>query len=161
MDHLWSPWRMSYISSKKDEEGCVFCNTLMDEDGPGNLIIYRGENAFVILNRFPYTSGHLMVLPYLHVSTLDLLDALTRAEMMELTNQCTLVLNQIYRPQGFNIGINQGEAAGAGIAPHIHLHIVPRWMGDTNFMTAVSGTRVVPEDLVVTWQRIYEAWQKR
>ncbi len=158
MQHLWSPWRMSYITATKQEKGCVFCNALTEPDGPKNWIIARGTRAFVILNRYPYTSGHLMVLPYKHTSTLAKLDPETRAEIMELTTQVTQVLQTVYNPQGFNIGVNQGEAAGAGIAPHIHMHVVPRWMGDTNFMTAVGGTRVMPEALADTWRRIKEVW---
>jgi len=160
MEYLWSPWRMAYITGKKDENGCVFCNALKKEDGPDNLIVHRGNHAFVILNRFPYTSGHLMVLPFAHEETLDSLEPAVRGEIMELTTKVTRVLGVIYHPQGFNIGINQGDAAGAGIAPHIHMHIVPRWFGDTNFMTAVGTTRVLPEALEETWRRVIKAWNK-
>ncbi len=150
---------MTYITGETKEEGCVFCNLLQRSDGQDNLVVHRGESAFVMLNRFPYTSGHVMVLPYAHQSTLDALTPATRAEMMELATRVTLVLGRVYRAQGFNIGINQGDAAGAGIAPHIHLHIVPRWSGDTNFMTAIGSTRVLPEALEDSWQRIKEAWE--
>ena len=158
MNHLFSPWRMSYIKSQKTQDGCVFCNALAKDDSAENLIVFRGERAFVILNRFPYTSGHVMVLPYDHQPTLEALDPETRAEMIELTTQTTHALTGLYRPQGFNIGINLGEAAGAGIEQHIHIHIVPRWVGDTNFMTAVGQTRVLPEALEETWKRVREAW---
>lgn len=158
MKHLWSPWRMTYITGEKQVDGCVFCHAQTLENGPESLIVHREARAYVILNRFPYTSGHLMVLPFTHVSTLAELDPATRAQMMELTTRVTGILDQVYHPQGFNIGINQGAAAGAGIAAHLHIHIVPRWNGDTNFMTAVGETRVLPESLAETWQRVRAAW---
>jgi ATP adenylyltransferase len=148
---------MRYLYSVK-RNGCVFCHALEQEDGPENLIVFRGKKTFVILNAFPYTSGHLMVIPYQHVSDISELDPETRAEMMELVTKATKVLRELYTPQGFNIGINMGEAAGAGIAEHIHIHIVPRWNGDTNFMTAVGETRVLPEELSQTYRRVKEAW---
>lgn len=158
MNHLFSPWRMTYITNNKPKDGCVFCHALTKADSAENLIVFRGERAFVILNRFPYTSGHVMVLPYDHQPTLEALTPATRAEMMELTTRATRILTNIYHPQGFNVGINLGEAAGAGIEAHLHIHIVPRWMGDVNFMTAVGGTRVLPEALEETWRRVQEAW---
>jgi len=154
MNHLWSPWRMEYIENPKDKNGCVFCNAQALVDGADNLIAHRGEFSFVILNRYPYTSGHLMVIPFVHKPNIEELDSGTRAEMMELTSRCTAVLTSIYRPQGFNVGINMGEAAGAGVKEHVHIHIVPRWMGDTNFMSAVGGTRVLPEALADTYKRV-------
>lgn len=144
---------MEYIENSK-EDGCVFCNAPEKEDGAENLIAFRGEHAYVILNRYPYTSGHLMVVPFQHKASLEGLDPRTRAEMMELTTRCMTVLRGIYRPQAFNVGINIGEAAGAGIKEHVHIHIVPRWAGDTNFMSAVGETRVLPESLDQTWQRV-------
>lgn len=159
MNHLFTPWRMTYIKSNKTQNGCVFCNALAEDDSAENLIVFRGERAFVILNRFPYTSGHVMVLPYAHQPTLEALDPETRAEMMELTTQVTHVLTELYAPQGFNVGINLGEAAGAGIEAHIHIHIVPRWVGDVNFMTAVGETRVLPEVLEETWRRVKVEWK--
>ncbi|KAA3645419.1 MAG: HIT domain-containing protein [Chloroflexi bacterium] len=158
MNHLWSPWRMSYIESEKSKDGCVFCAAINQTDGPHNLIVARGGHAFVILNRYPYTSGHLMVLPFDHVPTLELLKADTRAEMMELLNKGTTILQSIYKPQGFNLGANIGVAAGAGIEEHVHLHIVPRWNGDTNFITSVGETRVMPEELERTYKRVMSAW---
>lgn len=155
MKQLWSPWRMEYIeNNNKKEDGCVFCNALAKTDSAENLIAFRGEHSFVILNRFPYTSGHLMVIPFEHKPNLEELDPVTRAEMMELTNRCTIVLKNIYRPQGFNVGVNIGEAAGAGVAAHVHIHIVPRWKGDTNFMSTVGDTRVLPEALEDTYKRV-------
>ncbi|HBX69766.1 MAG TPA: HIT family hydrolase [Chloroflexi bacterium] len=161
MEYLWSPWRMSYILDHKNEPGCVFCQALSLPDGPENLIIFRGQFAFVILNRYPYTSGHLMVIPFEHCATLEGLPTLTRAEMMELIVGCVKTLTASYQPQGFNIGANLGGAAGAGIPQHVHFHIVPRWDGDTNYMSAIGGVRVVPEALDESYRRISQAWNKR
>ena len=158
MKQLWSPWRMEYIESLK-QDGCVFCQTIEEEDGKENLIIVRGETSFVILNRYPYTSGHIMVLPFIHIPKLSEIDQKTRTEMMELVSKATEVLQRVYKPEGFNVGINMGEAAGAGIEDHLHIHIVPRWKGDTNFMSAVGETRVLPEELEETHRRICAAWQ--
>ena len=124
------------------------------EDGVDNLIAFRSERAYIILNRYPYTSGHLMVVPYEHKPNLEELDSATRAEMMELTTRCMTVLRKIYRPPAFNMGANIGEAAGAGIKAHVHIHIVPRWGGDTNFMSTIGEVRVLPELLEDTYQRI-------
>jgi ATP adenylyltransferase len=159
MRYIWSPWRMSYIQKHKKETGCVFCQALLKPDDPESLVVTVGQFAYVIINRFPYTSGHLMVVPKVHVSTIEKLDAETRAEMMELTNACIHWLRELYHPQGFNIGMNIGEVAGAGIAEHIHLHIVPRWGGDTNFMSSLGNTRVLPESLEDTYQRIRAIWK--
>ena len=159
MNHIWSPWRMAYIEKSKNEETCVFCSALKVPDGPKNLIVFRGQRAFVILNRYPYTSGHLMVVPNVHEPTLEGLDPESRAEMMELATECIKVLRQVYNPEGFNIGINLGEPAGAGITDHVHLHVVPRWMGDTNFMSSLGDTRVLPERLEDTWRRVREGWK--
>ncbi len=160
MQHIWSPWRMTYIQSSEPVKDCVFCRLMRQPDGPDNLIAVRGERAFVILNRFPYTSGHCMVVPYEHQPSLELLEAETRAEMMELTSRVVRALREEYRPDGFNLGMNIGEAAGAGIAEHVHLHIVPRWGGDTNFMSSISETRVLPETLEQTYARILNRWGK-
>ena len=139
----------------------MFCIAQAKADGVENLIAYRAERAYVILNRFPYTSGHLMVVPLDHKANLEELDSQSRAEMMELTTRCTKVLRNLYNPQGFNVGANIGEAAGAGVPGHVHIHIVPRWKGDTNFMSSVGGTRVLPEALEVTYQRVKNEFQTK
>ena len=158
MKRLFTPWRMKYINTNKTNDECVFCSVIEHEDDQKNLIVHRGEKAFVILNRYPYTTGHLMVIPYSHKEALSDLDPDTRAEMMELVNRSTVLIKQVYKPEGFNIGINMGEAAGAGIAAHIHIHVVPRWIGDTNFIPVTADTRLIPEDLDVTYKRITKEW---
>ncbi len=154
MKHLWSPWRMEYIENHGKEGGCIFCNALNVSDGPDNLIVHRGQQGFVILNRYPYTSGHLMVVPFPHQATIEELEPPVRAELMELTSLSMSVLRKVYHPQAFNLGANIGEAAGAGVKEHVHIHIVPRWIGDTNFMSTLGDTRVLPELLQDTYQRI-------
>ena len=158
MNHIWSPWRMEYIENNEKEDGCIFCNAQAKADGPENLIAYRGTLAYVILNRYPYTSGHLMVVPFDHKANLEELDSATRAEMMELTSQSMTVLRNVYNPQAFNMGANIGEAAGAGVKEHVHIHVVPRWRGDTNFMSSLADTRVLPELLEDTYHRIRDGF---
>ena len=143
---------------RKQSEGCALCLEASREDGPENLIVYRAEFSFVILNRYPYTSGHIMVVPYVHRDNLTELDSSVRSEMMELSTTALQVLAAEYQAPGFNIGINIGEAGGAGIHEHIHLHVVPRWNGDTNFMTSLSRTRVLPESLEESYWRIKNSW---
>ncbi|MGQ9832578.1 MAG: HIT family protein [Candidatus Villigracilaceae bacterium] len=158
MKHLWSPWRMRYIQNHEKESDCIFCVALKQADDAQNLIIARGQGAFVILNKFPYTSGHLMVAPFDHQPSLELLTPEVRAEMMELVTQALRVLRKIYKPQAFNVGANIGEAAGAGVPGHVHIHVVPRWAGDTNFMSTLAETRVLPESLEETWKRVQAGW---
>lgn len=160
MEDLWSPWRMKYITNSTPPGKCIFCTAPSEIDDPENLIVHQGKLAYVILNRYPYTSGHLMVVPYVHQATIEALHPETRAEMMELVNETLAVLRTVYHPEGFNIGINLGSAAGAGIAEHVHMHVVPRWNGDTNFMSTVGETRVIPEDLVSAREKIKLAWKK-
>jgi ATP adenylyltransferase len=150
---------MRYITDTDKPGECIFCGYPIMKDGVENLIVGRGTYCFVILNRFPYTSGHLMVVPYQHAASIEELTAEVRAELMEMVNETLGVLRKVYQPEGFNIGINTGSAAGAGIAEHAHIHIVPRWAGDTNFMTTTGETRVIPEDMEVTYQRISTAWK--
>jgi len=157
MNHIWSPWRMEYIENSK-VDGCIFCMEQEKEDDAESLIAFRGERAYVILNRYPYTSGHLMVIPYEHKPNFEELDPQTRAEMMELTTRCMTVLRRIYNPQAFNMGANIGEAAGAGVKEHVHIHIVPRWAGDTNFMSTVGDMRVLPEALEDTYRRVRDVF---
>jgi len=159
MENLWSPWRMKYVTDTDNPDGCVFCTAPAQADDLANLIVHRGKDCFAILNRYPYTSGHLMVVPFAHVSSIELLTPEVRAELFEMVNHAIGVLRNVYHPDGFNVGINMGEAAGAGIAEHAHVHIVPRWAGDTSFMSTVGETRVIPEELGVTWQRIHDAWK--
>jgi ATP adenylyltransferase len=149
---------MSYIESNNSAAGCVFCVAPSLPDGPTNLIVFRGPGAYVILNRYPYTSGHLMIVPYQHEPSIEGLDTPLLSEMMTLTRTALQVLRSAYHPEGFNVGINIGDAAGAGIAEHIHMHVVPRWVGDTNFMATLGETRVLPEALEKTYDRIRTAW---
>ena len=160
MKRLWTPWRKNYIENHGKQDGCVFCFAQAKADGAENLIAFRGERAYVILNRYPYASGHLMVVPLAHKSDLEQLDAPTRAEMIELAAQCMTILRKIYNPKGFNMGANIGEAAGAGVKEHVHIHIVPRWIGDTNFMSVLGQTRVLPETLEDSFRRVQDAFQK-
>jgi ATP adenylyltransferase len=151
---------MSYIQDYKNNTDCVFCRALESPSGFDNLIVHRGSHAYVILNRFPYTSGHLMVVPFQHLANLDDFSPETRAEMMELTAHCVYILRENYNAEGFNLGANIGSAGGAGIPKHFHFHIVPRWGGDTNFMSTIGETRVVPEDLRETYIKVREAWKQ-
>lgn len=159
MKYIWSPWRMKYIQQRK-REGCFFCQALLLPDSAENLVVYRGQSVFAILNQYPYTSGHLMVVPYMHVRNLQDIASPVRAEMMEISNKAIQALSCVYAPEGYNLGINIGDVAGAGVADHIHMHVVPRWSGDTNFMSTLTGTRVLPEDLAVTYQRIRDVWER-
>ncbi|MDH7486735.1 MAG: HIT domain-containing protein [Anaerolineae bacterium] len=157
MDRLWTPWRMEYILSEKSE-GCIFCDMLAAGDDRACLILHRGQRAFVVLNRYPYNNGHLMVVPYAHASTLEGLDDETLLELMQLVNQSLAALRKTMSPHGFNIGVNLGKPAGAGVADHVHIHVVPRWEGDTNFMAVLAGTRMVPEMLDQTCDRLTAAF---
>ena len=159
MKRLCAPWRMKFVETKT--AGCVFCNVQKETDGPDNLVISRGKNCFVILNRFPYTSGHLLVVANQHKNSIEDLDAETRAEMMEQTTRAMVVLRSVYHPDAFNVGANIGEAAGAGIAGHVHIHVVPRWTGDSNFMMTLAEIKVMPEALVETYARVLAAWDSR
>jgi ATP adenylyltransferase len=152
MRHLWSPWRLEYLIAPK-EEGCIFCTaSLSDADDQENLVLLRGKRAFLILNRFPYNNGHFMVVPYDHLPSLEDLDRPTLTEMMLLLNRGLAALRATMQPDGFNVGVNMGEVAGAGIEDHVHIHAVPRWAGDTNFMPVIGDMRVVPQ----TWQQTYD-----
>ena len=153
MKVLWAPWRMAYIAGDR-EQGCLLCSKLKERDDRGNLILYRRSQSFVILNRFPYTSGHLMVAPNRHVASLDELNEGEMVALMALLKQSIIILKRALKPDGFNMGMNIGSVAGAGIEDHIHFHIVPRWNGDTNFMPVLVETKVMPEYLEKTYDRL-------
>lgn len=158
MKRIWAPWRMAYIKGDVKETGCLFCGRMAQDDGVESLILHRSKNAFVILNRFPYTNGHMMVVPYAHEPTIEHLDEQTLTELMILTNHAISVLRKVYHAQSFNIGINIGEVAGAGVAEHVHVHVVPRWSGDTSFMSTTAETRVIPEALEETYEKLRSCW---
>jgi ATP adenylyltransferase len=185
VDHLWTPWRYAYVtegdrkkragvpeelSAWPGDTGCVFCNIIAASDyaieygmAPADAeravgIVLRAERNYICLNRFPYTSGHIMVVPYEHQPSLAALPPETAHEMMDLAQRSERALTDVYRPDGLNFGLNLGKSAGAGVAGHVHLHALPRWTGDTNFMTVVGETRVLPEDLAVTWERLRQAF---
>jgi len=159
MDHLWSPWRYRYVSTTEPAAACIFCSKSQDDKDEENLIVFRGRRNFVLLNLFPYTSGHLMIAPYTHVPTLEEADEEVTAEMMSITRTAQKYLREVYRAPGFNLGMNIGSCAGAGIAGHIHMHVLPRWFGDVNFMTTVAETRVIPEDLSETYRKLSSAFR--
>ena len=159
MERLWSPWRARYIASGVDAqaEGCVFCRMAGDpEHDVDNFVVHRSTHSFVVLNLYPYITGHLLVVPYLHTSELDSIAKEITDEMMDLTKRSQTALREVYSPAGFNVGMNLGAAAGAGIADHVHIHVLPRWSGDTNFMTTVGESRVIPEDLKTTYSKLSE-----
>ena len=186
MDHLWTPWRYSYVTDERKDArkgvpdelvawpgdfGCVFCNIIgavdyavangmsADDAERAAGVVFRGRLNYICLNRYPYASGHIMVVPYAHLSSLAALDQETAHELIELGQRAELALQEVYHPHGYNLGLNLGRAAGAGVAEHLHLHALPRWAGDTNFMTVVAETRVLPEDLGITWRRLRDAFQ--
>jgi ATP adenylyltransferase len=154
MDYLWTPWRYTYIKSADDAQSCIFCDKSKENDDEKNLIVYRGQKCFIILNAYPYTNGHLMIVPFAHEDQLEKLDSPTANEMMALTQRSEGVLREIYRPEGINLGMNIGKAAGAGVAGHVHMHVLPRWTADANFMSVIGETRVLPEDLATTYKRM-------
>ncbi len=160
MEHLWAPWRSTYMKSKSDKSQCIFCNAALDAaQDRETLVVHRAKLNFVILNRYPYTSGHLMIAPFQHVSRLQQVSEEGVDEMMRLAQRSERILEEIYHPQGLNIGMNLGEAAGAGIEQHIHLHVLPRWIGDANFMTSIGETRILPEELAETFRKVSAAFQ--
>lgn len=154
MERLWTPWRMEYIKGAERQAGCIFCDLPGQDDDEATLILARGRLAFVIMNKFPYNSGHLMIAPFRHVAGYEEMTPEEHAEVSEWTARCVRVLEATMGPHGFNIGVNQGTAAGAGILDHVHCHVVPRWGGDTNFMTTVGEVKVLPEALEVTYARL-------
>ena len=156
MDYIWTPWRYQYMDqvTAGKQPDCFFCDAIASLRDEQTLIVYRGKKAFVILNRYPYTSGHVMIVPYAHVAELNLCEEDALAEIMALAQRVETVFHREYRPDGMNLGMNLGRAAGAGVAGHVHLHMLPRWIGDSNFMTVTSETRVHPEELSTTYERL-------
>lgn len=159
MDYLFSPWRMSYLNGeeKRPTVDCIFCAKAQGDDAAEH-IVYRSKYVYVALNLYPYNNGHLMVIPYAHVATFEHMPLDVMADLMLTASHAVTALRTVYKPGGFNVGANLGEASGAGIAGHFHLHVVPRWPGDTNFMTVVGSARVIPESLEDTWRRLRNAW---
>ena len=159
MEHLWSPWRLAYVTSASGgPAGCIFCDTI--DPGRDELIIARGKLSFVILNLYPYNNGHLMIVPNRHVATLQASTAEERDELMRFMRHAEMALTEAYKPQGINIGVNLGRPAGAGVVDHLHVHLVPRWNGDTNFMTVVGNVRVLPEELGETAKRLRPIFER-
>lgn len=146
MERLYTPWRLGYVTNQAEAPGCALCRARDGQDGADRLVVYAGETCFVVMNLYPYTGGHVMVTPKRHLASLAEATPAELAELMALARRLEQVFREVYRPDGLNLGMNLGRAAGAGIADHIHLHVVPRWSGDTSFMTTVSDTRVIPED---------------
>jgi ATP adenylyltransferase len=157
MDYLWTPWRYAYVSGTEKTVGCIFCEAPKEKDDAKVLIVHRGQHCYVILNAFPYTPGHVMIVPYAHLDELQKLPTTAANEMMALSQRVETVLRELYHPDGINLGMNIGKAAGAGIAGHIHMHVLPRWVADANFMSVVGETRVLPETLGETWRRMTRA----
>ncbi|MEA2078213.1 MAG: HIT domain-containing protein [Candidatus Marinimicrobia bacterium] len=158
--HIWAPWRMEYIRMPEEDKpkGCIFCEKPKNDEDKDDLILYRSKNVFVIMNRYPYNNGHLMVVPYRHISDYNLLSKEELHEISDVTQIVIKVLKEIMKPQGFNVGFNIGESAGAGIAEHIHQHIVPRWIGDTNFMPVLCHTKVMVDGLNECWLELKKAF---
>jgi ATP adenylyltransferase len=163
MDYLWSPWRYQYMTqvAQGQQPDCIFCNAVQRNKDEETLIVCRGEKAFVILNRYPYTSGHVMLVPYAHVAELSLCESGTLQEIMELAQKVEIAFQRDYKPDGMNLGMNLGRAAGAGVTGHLHLHALPRWIGDSNFMTVTGETRVHPEELMTTYERLKKALRRQ
>lgn len=158
MDYLWTPWRYAYVSTADKATACVFCNKNQVSDREA-FIVHRARHCYIVLNIYPYTSGHVMIVPYLHVDSLEKLPPEVGQEMMLLAQKLETVLRRLYEPDGLNFGMNIGKAAGAGVAGHLHMHALPRWVADANFMTTVGETRVLPETLEQTWERMRSAFE--
>ncbi|HUN22223.1 MAG TPA: HIT domain-containing protein [Anaerolineales bacterium] len=158
MNNLYTPWRLNYLQGTQAKiDGCFFCVYAAQHQDVENLIVYRGETCFIILNRYPYNNGHALIVPYTHISDLPDLPANTLNEMMQLSQKLIRAFQALYRPHGYNVGMNLGEAAGAGVPGHLHLHVLPRWLGDASFMGTVGETRVLPEELHQTQARLAQA----
>lgn len=157
---LWAPWRMAYIEGGRGD-GCLFCDKPREADDRKNLILYRGPLTYVVMNLFPYANGHLMIVPYRHCEDLGRLSPAESLEIMQSAQRCTQILQRAFRAEGFNIGFNLGKVAGAGISEHVHLHVVPRWLGDTNFMPVLSNTKVMPEYLEAGYEKLFPFFQEQ
>lgn len=157
MDYIWSPWRYRYVADASKDDRCVFCRALEAHDDKQTLIVHRAEKNFIILNRYPYTSGHVMIVPYAHSADLVATPPEVLTEMMVLAQRVQKALADTYHPEGYNLGMNLGRAAGAGITGHLHLHVLPRWSGDSSFMTVIGETRTEPEELSTTYERLRKA----
>jgi len=157
MDYLWTPWRYAYVTGAEKTSGCIFCDAPKSGDDAKARIVYRGQHCYIILNTYPYTPGHVMVVPYAHLDELQKLPVAAAEEMIRLLQRMEQVLRSLYTPDGLNVGMNIGKAAGAGVAGHIHTHILPRWVADGNFVSVVGETRILPESLEITYRRIHAA----
>ncbi len=160
MDRLWAPWRMAGIREGFAEGECFLCEAAEATDHKAHYVVARSAGCFCLLNLYPYNNGHLLVAPYRHEADLEALDEAERADLLTLTVQAKKALDTVCAPHGFNIGMNLGQAAGAGLAAHVHLHIVPRWSGDTNFMTTLGSAKIIPQALDEMWKRLTEAWER-
>jgi ATP adenylyltransferase len=160
MDYLWTPWRYAYVTAASKTSGCIFCNLVNEEDDAKARIVYRGQHCFIILNTYPYTPGHVMIVPYEHLDELRKLSVAGAHEIMDECQRVEKILRELYHPDGVNLGMNIGAAAGAGVAGHIHMHALPRWVADANFMSVIGETRVLPESLETTYDRIRKAIQE-
>jgi ATP adenylyltransferase len=156
MKTMWAPWRMEYIQSDK-ENGCIFCKALSEQD---NLTLYKGKATLVVMNKFPYINGHLLVAPIKHISTLDQLSKSEMGDFLKTVEQSVGILKKVMNPDGFNVGLNLGKVAGAGVEEHLHFHIVPRWFGDTNALTVFADVRVIPEHLIITYNNLKPYFDK-
>lgn len=161
MDYLWTPWRYAYVTGAAKNSGCIFCDLPKQNDDAKTRIVYRGEHCFIILNTYPYTPGHVMIVPYEHLNELRKLAPDAAHEMMNECQRIESVLRELYHPDGVNLGMNIGAAAGAGVAGHIHMHALPRWVADANFMSVVGETRILPESLETTYERISKALSEK
>jgi ATP adenylyltransferase len=159
VERLWSPWRLAYVSGSGESKGCVFCDAQVHEQA-ASLVLVRGTTCFVILNLYPYNNGHLMVVPFRHVATLASATPEELGELIRLTRVAEMALTEAYHPQGMNVGMNLGRPAGAGVEDHLHIHVVPRWTGDTNFMSVVGSVRVLPEELEQTGERLRPIFER-
>lgn len=159
MDYLWTPWRYAYVSAAQTTSGCIFCDLPKAGDDVRARIVYRARHCYIVLNAYPYTPGHVMVVPFAHLDELQKLPVEAAHEMMGLSQRMEQVLRQLYKPDGVNLGMNIGKAAGAGVAGHVHMHVLPRWVADSNFVSVLGETRILPETLDITYQRISQALQ--